>query len=114
MIFSFESLGITDEQIMGNNVTQAGNPTGGWAKGTGLDIEWQDGPIDRDAGEEPNGAFVEDVIQVCILRMEFYQDSRFACPENAEALASLQLALAPLARRREDRGARGVLGKHEE
>ena len=83
MAFSFDSHGVTDEVIGGHNHTnQAGNPTGGWAKGTGLDIEWQDGPIDRDAGEEPNGTLVEDVLEVCKRRLEFYQDSPFSVQRN--------------------------------
>ena len=91
-----------------------GNPTGGFARGTGFEIDWQDGPIDRDAGEKPNGTLIEDVLEVCKRRLEFYQDSRFRCKENAAALAYIKDAIAALLIRREDRAARGVLGKHEE
>ena len=50
--------------------------------GCGFHIWWQDGPIDREAGEEAHGAFVEDVLLGVINRMEFYQGSKFACEEN--------------------------------
>jgi hypothetical protein len=40
-----------------------GNPAGGHVLGTGLRIDWQDGPLGRGEGRsEPNGAFVETVI----------------------------------------------------
>ena len=40
-----------------------GNPTGGTTTGTGITIQWQDGPLGRGLDrKEPNGAFVEGVI----------------------------------------------------
>ena len=75
-------------------------------------IYWQDGPVSRDAGEKPNGAFVEDVLEVCKRRLEFYQDSPFACDENARALAHVGQAIDALLERRGDRRDRGVEGKH--
>ena len=114
MSFSFKSHGVTDEEIVGHNWTKDGNPTGGYAQGTGLKINWQDGPIDRDAGDKPNGTFVEDILEVCKRRLEFYEESRFSCEENASALLSIKHAIAALLLRRKDRAARGVLGKHEE
>ena len=77
-------------------------------------IRWQAGPIDRDAGEKPNGTLVEDVLEVCKRRLEFYQDGRFACKENADAFIYIELAIAACLTRRKDRAARGVLGKYEE
>ena len=114
MSFSFESHGVAGEVVVGRNETKDGNPTGGYAEGTGLVIRWQDGLIDRDAGERPNGTLVEDVLEVCKRRLEFYQDSRFACKENAAALAYIKDAIFVCLARRKDRAARGVLGKHEE
>lgn len=93
-----------------------GNPTGGATFGTGFAIHWQHGPLGR--GEErqpPNGAFVEDIIDAACDRIEFYQTAsggRFACDENVEALAHLQLALAALDKRTRSREARQVEGTH--
>ena len=114
MLFSFESLGGTGVLVGGHNAVDAdGNPAGGAAASIGLSIDWQDGPVDRDAGESPNGAFVEDVLEVCAKRLEFYQQSRFACGENARALRHVHEALESLLSRRRDREDRGVQGKHE-
>ena len=126
MSFSFPSHGLTDALIVGHNdKTPEGNPHGGYAKDTcsgpaGFPQElirffiiWQAGPIDREAGEQPNGALVEDVIDVCQRRLEFYQESPFACDENAVAINHLREALVALNARRDDRKARGVLGKNE-
>ena len=105
-----------------------GNPAGGYADGVGFEIKWQDGPVDRDAGETPTGAFIEDVVLACIARMRFYQgekydpnsqymtpqsDGRFACEENMHALLYLTRAHDMMMVRRKDRAERGVLGKHE-
>ena len=114
MSFSFKSHGVTEEEIVGHNETKDGNPDGGIAQGTGLDIRWQAGPIDRDAGDKPNGTLVEDVLEVCIQRLEFYENSRFACAENVEAIGFIDAAIQTLVKRRRDRADRGVLGKHEE
>ena len=111
-----------------DDTDEAGNPTGGYSEGTGYEIKWQDGPVDRDAGERPTGAFIEDVVLSCIARLRFYQgekydpkneymvlqsDGRFACEENKKALHYLTVAHEWLMDRRKDRADRGVLGKHE-
>ena len=114
MSFNFKSHGVTEEEIVGHNETKDGNPDGGVAVGTGLNIRWQAGPIDRDAGEMPNGTLVEDVLEVCKRRLDFYQDSRFACDENVEAIEFINAAIRTLGKRRKDRAARGVLGEYEE
>lgn len=102
----FESENYTDEE---------GNPAGGFARGTGIDISWQDGPLGRgDDRKEPNGAFVEDVIRVAKQRLEFYQGSRFATGENQEAIDHLGIALLALETRTRKRVARGVEGLNEE
>ena len=113
MSFSFKSHGDTGEEILGHNETKDGNPAGGTAQASGLNINWQDGPIDRDAGEKPNGTLVEDVLEVCKRRLEFYQESRFAGGNNASAIISIERAIAACLARRKDRVARGVLGKYE-
>ena len=76
-------------------------------------IRWQDGPLDRKNNERPNGAFVEDILEVCRIRLSKYQNSPFGCPENHEAMKGIQSAITWLTKRREDRKKRGVLGKNE-
>jgi len=95
-------------------VDEAGNPAGGEAEGVGISIQWQNGPLAVSGSRlAPNGAFVEDVIQVCITRIEFYQDSKFHCLENAAALGHLKAALEVLGERTKGREERGVEGTHE-
>lgn len=90
-----------------------GNPAGGTTTGKGISIEWQNGPLGRGAERQPaNGAFVEGVISAAIDRLEYYQATRFACPENAEAIRQLYLALQSLNSRTEKREAREVEGTH--
>jgi hypothetical protein len=97
-----------------NDVTPEGNPDGGSVQGTGIQIRWQRGPIGRgEERQEPNGAFVEDVIAIAKQRIEHYQESRFACDENALAIAHLDAALLVLHERtakREERGVEGTWG----
>ena len=105
-----------------------GNPEGGTTFGNGFAIGWQHGPLGRHSdkcspaadgpcGEgctrrAPNGAFVEDVIEAVIDRLEYYQKSKFACDSNAQALLCLKLAASHLQRRTKDREARAVEGTH--
>jgi hypothetical protein len=92
-----------------------GNPAGGVAVGTGFTISWQDGPLGRGTErQEPNGAFVEDLIVAVIDRINYYQDSRFACDYNADAIEHLKKALARLEARTVDREKREVEGTHQE
>jgi len=99
-----------------NKVDDNGNPSGGSVSGMGLSISWQDGPLGRGADrKEPNGAFVETVIDATRRRIAFYQDAsggKFACPENAEAISHLEQALAVLNKRTADREKRAVEGTH--
>ena len=102
-----------------NNVTNSdGNPIGGTVKGKGIDIKWQDGPIDFDfdrgvAKEGSNGAFVEDVILASLSRLKFFNASKFGCRENSCAITHLEEAMMWLQRRHDDRVTRSVQGKHE-
>ena len=110
-----------------------GNPEGGVSDGRGFTISWQSGPLGRHHPEcfdqsasgrkamecvalctrrEPNGAFVEDVIQAVIGRIEFYELSRFACDSNKVALDFLRMAADALDSRTRDREARAVEGTH--
>ena len=88
-----------------------GNPTGGLTRGRGFEINWQSEPLVVDGmRREPIGAFVEDIIQSAIGRIEVYQASRFACAENAQALFHLRRAAEWLDTRTRYLVARGVEG----
>ena len=73
-------------------------------------IKFQDGPI-GEAGR--NGGFVEDLLIVAQRRLEWYQGGEFKCPENAGALAAVELAMNWLNRRTRGRRERGVEGSHQ-
>jgi len=91
-----------------------GNPAGGSTFGNGFAISWQNGPLGRGAERKaPNGAFVETVLDAARDRLEFYQSSQFACPENASAITHIEAALAVLDSRTQSREARNVEGTHE-
>lgn len=92
---------------------QDGNPAGGVSFGKGFAISWQNGPLGRgNDRKEPNGAFVEDVIQAVIGRIEFYQSTKFACERNELALQALKGAAAELDLRTSEREQREVEGTH--
>ena len=96
-----------------NNTDTNKHPTGGFVSGTGLNIDWQDGPLGRGKDrKEPNGAFVETVIAAAKQRIEFYQESEFACRQNAQAIIALQDALDLLNNRTKEREERQVEGEH--
>ena len=97
-----------------NNVDENGNPSGGYYKATGIDINWQNGPLGRGADRlEPNGAFVENVIEAAIERLKHYQETPFGCRENAIALTHLETAALWLNKRTQDREEREVEGTHK-
>lgn len=75
-------------------------PSGGTTTATGLNISWQDGPIENGT---PNGATLEVVIQAAIDRLEFFQDSKFKCQENQDTINHLKAALAAMEARRQRR-----------
>jgi hypothetical protein len=103
------------EIVEQHNVDDEGRPAGGKTAGRGIVIHWQEGPLAGPGGVrlEPNGAFVEDVIAAAVGRLEHYQQSAFACRENALAITKLQEALHWLDHRTQDREARGVEGTHQ-
>ena len=102
-----------DECTVENKSDENGNPTGGSVKGVGLQIDWQDGPLGRgEERKEPNGAFVETVISAAKKRLEFYQESKFNCNSNRDAIVALQSALDSLESRTKNREERGVEGEH--
>ncbi len=96
------------------NLMKDGKPAGGEVKAKGMTIKWQNGPLGRgeDKGK-PNGAFVETVIAAALQRLKFYQDTEFACSENASAIINLTSALSVLDHRTRQREGAGVEGTHE-
>ena len=120
--YTFKSLARTGDVIFGHNTIEDGNPAGGAVhlydskgsiKPAELSMRWQDGPVDREAGEATNGMFVEDLLEIVRIRLEFYQGSKFACQANASAIQHIKEAVKALCERRNDREARGVQGQHK-
>lgn len=98
-----------------NHTDENGNPTGGYAHGTGLCIAWQDGPRGKAEGgtmAPANGAFVEDALVAARQRLQFFQESKFKCEANGEAIRCIDAALDALERRAKERAARGTQGQH--
>ena len=92
---------------------QDDNPAGGSTFGTGFAISWQNGPLGRDSErKEPNGAFVETILAAARDRLTFYQQGKFACAYNANAIEAINDAIAALIGRTESREAREVEGTH--
>lgn len=90
-----------------------GRPNGGTVFGVGLSIQWQRGPLGRGEDRmEPNGAFVETVIEAARQRIEFYQSTQFKCRENALAITKLEEALHWLRSRTQRRETAGTEGTH--
>jgi len=88
-------------------------PAGGHTFGPGFSISWQNGPLGRGPSRrEPNGAFVETIIAATMDRLQFYQDSPFACQANQEVIDLLRDALSILDERTKEREARAVEGTH--
>jgi hypothetical protein len=99
-----------------NYTDEHGNPSGGYAHGPGLCVEFQDGPRGKDAGGNlapANGAFVEDLLVAARQRLAFFQRSRFAHNANANAMMHIEHALRALEERANERSGRGVLGSNE-
>lgn len=102
-------------ELLENYQDDQGNPAGGIARGPGFVIEWQNGPLAVDGERrEQNGAFVEDLLTVCLRRLEFYNSTRFKCRENSLAITHIEEAVHWLQHRTANRVARGVEGTLEE
>ena len=121
MSYSFPSWAGVPQTVAGHDDLTDDVVHGGWAHIFNsenpaeklLELRWQDGPVDREAGQLPNGVFVEDVIEICVNRLLAYQASKFNCVENESALAHLKCALDDLTSRRKDRRERGVEGQNK-
>lgn len=105
---------MNDQKILAENyLDDQGRPAGGHVHGVGLSIEWQNGPLGRDAERlEPNGAFVETVLRAALQRIEHYQAGQFRCRENALAITKIEEALLWLGSRTARRETAGVEGTH--
>jgi hypothetical protein len=73
-------------------------------------IHFQEGPLKEN---ELNGIFMEDLIAICINRLDHFQDSEFKCDENEEARNCLIDSLKALRKRTESRKERNVLGTNK-
>lgn len=94
-----------------NKLDKNGVPAGGFVRGIGIDISWQEGPSGRGVDrKEQTGARLEDVLDACLIRLKYYQGTKFNCPENILVLNSLEGALQWLQRRTEEREKRHVKG----
>lgn len=71
-------------------------------------IQFQHGP--RDAAGSVSGILNEDALEMVRDRLTAFQDSAFACSENAMALQHVEAALLYLNKRADSRAERGVLG----
>ncbi|HYA67865.1 MAG TPA: hypothetical protein VED63_03940 [Acidimicrobiales bacterium] len=95
--------------VQDHHFDEDNRPAGGYARGVGINIQWQNGPlVHHGRPHAPNGALVEDVIAAVIGRIEFYQRSRSHCIENAVALGHLRAAVEVLEERTRARADRGV------
>lgn len=79
--------------IAQNDVDDDGRPAGGFVRGVGLSIDWQDGPLGQ--------------------RIAHYNAVGSGCDENDQALEHLDAALAALQSRTARRELAGVEGTHE-
>lgn len=98
--------------VRGYNIVDGDDVLGGEVRGLGVQIDWQDGPAGA-LREGLNGAFVEDVIEAAIERIECYETTKFACDENKAALHFLRQGLAALRGRMADRRQAGKLGENK-
>lgn len=73
-------------------------------------IHFQEGPTKEN---NLNGIFMEDLIAICINRLENFQKSEFSCRENAVVITKLEESLMWLRKRTINRQNRNVLGTYE-
>ena len=98
-----------------NSLDANGKPAGGRATLDLYDrcvsVDFQDGPIIEAKGR--NGAFVEDLLYIAKVRLEFSNRSGFACDENHLAINAIDAAMAALQSRTQRRIEAGTEGTHE-
>jgi len=74
------------------------------------EVNFQNGPI-NEVGV--NGAMNEDLLAMVIVRLQHFQDTEFACKENAMAITKLEEALLWLRKRTMGREQKGIEGTHK-
>jgi hypothetical protein len=74
-------------------------------------IKFQNGPINAD-GNGINGLQIEDLLAICIDRLDAFESGDYSCFENGAALNHCQSALRMLQQRTLDRIRRKVEGTH--
>jgi hypothetical protein len=94
-------------------VNDEGFPDGGVSTGIGFTIAWQRGRVDKDWEDSRNGAFLIEVLEACKHQLDGYQNKAWACQENTEALAHLNLCIYSLKSSCSRREAQGILGTHQ-
>jgi hypothetical protein len=73
-------------------------------------IHFQEGAIND---SKINGIFMEDLLSICLHRLQCFQLTEFKCPENEEAIFCISNALKALRQRTIDRQNRNVLGTEQ-
>lgn len=73
-------------------------------------VKFQEGPI-KESGV--NGVMNEDLLAMVIARLKYFQESEFACRENAVALTKLEEAMMWLEKRTTARERKGIEGTHQ-
>ena len=74
------------------------------------EVNFQKGPIEENG---INGGSNEDYVNMVIKRLESFQNSPWACDENAEAIKHFENGLLALRKRTDKRIERGILGTSE-
>jgi len=94
-------------------------PSGGSSVTLGVNITWQNGARGQDTDERPNGeqmpngASVEDVLEIASDRLK-YLNYKLPSDHNLEALSNIEQARMHLVARKVDRNNRGVQGLDKE
>jgi hypothetical protein len=87
---------LTEDWYLNANWKEGGIPVGGVSTGIGFTISWQRGELDRNAR---NGAYLEDVLQSCLTRLQFLSQSDSYYRESKRAEEHLKMAIALLIER---------------
>ncbi|MDR2900699.1 MAG: hypothetical protein LBV20_04190 [Treponema sp.] len=74
------------------------------------EIHFQEGPI-QEAGV--NGVANEDLLLMCLERLQGFQNSEFVCRENACAITKIEEAVMWLRKRTMGREQKGIEGTHK-
>lgn len=105
---------VNDSKFVSKNWTDGnGNHQGGQSYGPGFAIAWQRGPMAGALEENQNGALVITVLSAVLDQVKYFQDSKFACEENALAIEHIQAALNAMNSRKGRRKDESKLGTHD-